>query len=941
MKFEGITSFSPVAKIVAVAVIAFGGFVLFNNSALAAVGDVTDISLYDGNGNGKIDEVRVSIENTLNTTWTKNGTPAFTAESGDGGAAITVVSSSFYSTQTDSPVILSIALDENDADLTTSTAATAVALVYTQAGGGGACAACFTNGSVELAGIATGDTGAGNTEVDAAKPVVTSATFYDATSSDGKLDIITVVYSEDISAAADGSADWAISSAADFASLVEGSVVCNTAPSAANECDYNFTTATAKTDVGDLTLTYTAGISVVDSAANTANTIALNSASSPAFADGAAPQIKTATYQDTDANGKIDQFTLAFTETLDAASTLAQENLSLSSVGDFNSAAFGPLAVDLVGAVASVAIPLGTEASVLDTKEDVGTIAITSADGGTITFSLTDGTNENTTPKAEAQITFADGAAPQIKTATYQDTDANGKIDQFTLAFTETLDAASTLAQENLSLSSVGDFNSAAFGPLAVDLVGAVASVAIPLGTEASVVDTKEDVGTIAITSADGGTITFSLTDGTNENTTPKAETQITWLDKAKPVIKSTTPTDASIAQSRTDAVVWTFSEPIATAGGWAEGDAGSFEFESTPDPGGWGTAAWSSSDTVVTMTHTLFLCATSYSITTDDTQIAAANGETGYTALNDAATAPIGTALTFTAMTCSGTSGTDETETTYELSLDAPIAGAELTGGEYFEIEWTSSPESQYYVDIYYMDASGDYVLIADAQPNTGSYSWLVPEINLSATDIYLDWNDLADSMDTAFSDDFSIVTVDATAEDTSDDETDAVESGEYGTNPFTGETEEIDVVETGDYFTSSETSTVYYLDTDGTRRPFMNGAAYFTWADSWNEVMEVSGATLAEYTLGTPMLPREGVTMVKIQSDAKTYVIEGDNTLRWVVSEEVAEGLYGANWNAYIIDIEPTFFTKFIIGDDVNEASDYSGLNGKTAKSRATLSA
>jgi len=815
MKFEGITSFSPVAKIVAVAVIAFGGFVLFNNSALAAVGDVTDISLYDGNGNGKIDEVRVSIENTLNTTWTKNGTPAFTAESGDGGAAITVVSSSFYSTQTDSPVILSIALDENDADLTTSTAATAVALVYTQAGGDGACAACFTNGSVELAGIATGDTGAGNTEVDAAKPVVTSATFYDATSSDGKLDIITVVYSEDISAAADGSADWAISSAADFASLVEGSVVCNTAPSAANECDYNFTTATAKTDVGDLTLTYTAGISVVDFAANTANTIALNSASSPAFADGAAPQIKTATYQDTDANGKIDQFTLAFTETLDAASTLAQENLSLSSVGDFNSAAFGPLAVDLVGAVASVAIPLGTEASVLDTKEDVGTIAITSADGGTITF---------------------------------------------------------------------------------------------------------------------------SLTDGTNENTTPKAETQITWLDKAKPVIKSTTPTDASIAQSRTDAVVWTFSEPIATAGGWAEGDAGSFEFESTPDPGGWGTAAWSSSDTVVTMTHTLFLCATSYSITTDDTQIAAANGETGYTALNDAATAPIGTALTFTAMTCSGTSGTDETETTYELSLDAPIAGAELTGGEYFEIEWTSSPESQYYVDIYYMDASGDYVLIADAQPNTGSYSWLVPEINLSATDIYLDWNDLADSMDTAFSDDFSIVTVDATAEDTSDDETDAVESGEYGTNPFTGETEEIDVVETGDYFTSSETSTVYYLDTDGTRRPFMNGAAYFTWADSWNEVMEVSGATLAEYTLGTPMLPREGVTMVKIQSDAKTYVIEGDNTLRWVVSEEVAEGLYGANWNAYIIDIEPTFFTKFIIGDDISDSSEII-IDLSKIKSRALL--
>ncbi len=128
---------------------------------------------------------------------------------------------------------------------------------------------------------------------DSAKPVATSATFYDATSNDGKLDLITVVWSENLSATADGSGDWAISSAANFTALVEGSVVCNSGAAAANECDYNFTTTAVKTNVGDLTLTYTAGTSVTDGT-NTANTIALSSGSSPAFTDGAKPVLVSA-----------------------------------------------------------------------------------------------------------------------------------------------------------------------------------------------------------------------------------------------------------------------------------------------------------------------------------------------------------------------------------------------------------------------------------------------------------------------------------------------------------------------------------------------------------------------------------------------------------------------------------------------------------------------
>ena len=839
--------------------------------------------------------------------------------------------------------------------------------------------------------------------------------------------------------------------------------MCNTAPSAANECDYNFTTATVKTNVGDLTLTYTAGTSVTDGT-NTAATKALSSASSPAFTDGAAPiyvssttidnngnatadyvrivyseaildssvlatdfqagvadttagnlgetyasltpssgyltdsaddeviyigvtnsgetitaldtdavlkieqtgsiteaaaaantlatfslqtstdgmapQIITATYQDTDVDGKVDQITLAFSETLDAASTLAQENLTLT-VGDFTSAAFGTAAVDLVAAVASVAIPLGTEASVIDTFEDAGTIAITSADGGTITFSLTDGTNENTTPKAEAQITFADGAAPQIENFGYQDSDADGKIDRISVVYSESVVSSSVLSGSNFIFSDVGDFTGAAFESASIDLITiTVASTNVELLTESTVVDTYDGSGTIAITSQDHEESTFTLTDSAgNINTTPKAEAQATFLDQSKPVIKSSSPTDASTAQSRTNDISWTFSEPITSGGGWVHAS----EFTSDPDPGNWGTAAWSVGDTVVTASHANLLCVTTYSITTDDTVIAATNGESGYTALNDASTAPIGTALTFTTMSCSSSSsggggGGGSSKTTYSVSLDNPAPTGTLNTGKRITIEWESSPEGQYYVSLYYVDEDGEYVEIIENTQNDGKYDWVVPDISVTNSAIYIVWTDLSDTLDTATSDEFSIVL--AGESDDSSDDTDDSGSSSMGTNPFTGEEESIDDVSIGDFITSPETDAVYYVDIGWERRPFINSQAYFTWADSWSEVTEVTGATLASLTLGDPMLPKAGVTMVKIQSDAKTYVIEGDNTLRWVVSEEVATDLYGSSWNAYIIDIEPTFFSRFEVGADVEDASDYSGLDGVTKKTRELLS-
>jgi len=66
-----------------------------------------------------------------------------------------------------------------------------------------------------------------------------------------------------------------------------------------------------------------------------------------------------------------------------------------------------------------------------------------------------------------------------------------------------------------------------------------------------------------------------------------------------------------------------------------------------------------------------------------------------------------------------------------------------------------------------------------------------------------------------------------------------------------------------------------------------------------------------------------------VKIQSDPKVYALGDGSTyspdLQWIASEDVAIELFGDDWADYVIDIEPTFFTKFGTGSDIEDAEDF----------------
>lgn len=164
--------------------------------------------------------------------------------------------------------------------------------------------------------------------------------------------------------------------------------------------------------------------------------------------------------------------------------------------------------------------------------------------------------------------------------------------------------------------------------------------------------------------------------------------------------------------------------------------------------------------------------------------------------------------------------------------------------------------------------------------------------------------------------------------AEETTEES--STETAAQGVSPVTGELEDITAVEVGDFIKAPSFATVYYVAEDGLRRPFIDTNSYFTWADSFASIKEVTDATLSTLTLSGVMLPHHGVVLVKIQSDARVYALAENPDddfaplLREIMSEEIAIDMYGANWADYVIDVEPTFFGRFEVGDSISEPEE-----------------
>jgi hypothetical protein len=265
-----------------------------------------------------------------------------------------------------------------------------------------------------------------------------------------------------------------------------------------------------------------------------------------------------------------------------------------------------------------------------------------------------------------------------------------------------------------------------------------------------------------------------------------------------------------------------------------------------------------------------------------------------------------------------------EEEVVTYGVNLLTPEDGDSFEAETMTEISWESEGGTASYVNLYYsVDGGSTWETIVTNTLNDGTYNWTVPYVDSDEVMVKVVTTDLAEELATDTSDTFSVWFY-SDDEDVADDEEtneDVVDNEDAEEVPS-----DIDGVMAGDYIKVAGGSTIYFVDENMTRRPFFDEQTYFTYEDDFSAVVEVSDETLAEFTMGAPMMPKAGAVLVKIQSVAKVYLVEeaadGSYELRWVTSEDIAEEMFGADWSSYVVDVDVTLFSRYEEGEDVEDA-------------------
>jgi hypothetical protein len=493
-------------------------------------------------------------------------------------------------------------------------------------------------------------------------------------------------------------------------------------------------------------------------------------------------------------------------------------------------------------------------------------------------------------------------AANTVSAAVYQDTNGDGTVDRIRWTMDENVTACAYEAGD-WTVNTAGTINVTAITGLSC--TGSDAFLNIAVTTSANITGGATDP---VISYANAGT-TGSVTLTSGAMTAKNSQTN---TDAAAPVVVSTSPGNNAAGVLTTANVVITFSEPMATA--FAEAT----EFTISPDPGSFAAPAWTSGNTIVTLNpDTNFSCGLSYTFTTVEAQIDASAG----TPTTLVTTGPQDGDWTFYVGACGETTETAAAPAIESVSYlgancDAPdlhsftVTGTDISGyisstSKYFTggVTTTQSIDGSATVTATFGDGAtkGYVAFISDSNVNSATYT-----MDLT------DWNS-------------------ACASSTETPTDDSENSDDSGSDSSGGST--VPGVNPGDIITGPSTTAVYYVTTDYTRRVFLNEATFFTWYSNFDAVKEVSDDTLAALPLGSSMLPKAGVVLVKIQSSPVVYALEDGvdmtTNLREIPDEATAISVYGNAWADYVIDVEPTFFTKFGMGSSIN--SSYSVDRGQ----------
>lgn len=122
---------------------------------------------------------------------------------------------------------------------------------------------------------------------------------------------------------------------------------------------------------------------------------------------------------------------------------------------------------------------------------------------------------------------------------------------------------------------------------------------------------------------------------------------------------------------------------------------------------------------------------------------------------------------------------------------------------------------------------------------------------------------------------------------------------------------------------------STVYYYASDGQRYSFPNPNIYFSWYSDYSTVKKISDQRLGTIMLADNVVYRPGMRMIKLQTNSNVYAVDFNGLLHWVDSEELANEIYGTDWNKKIDDLNDAFRPNYDFGDAMTSAAEFDALD------------
>ena len=465
--------------------------------------DLASLVMRDVNTNGKVDQVLATFDDTLApysagiAPWTLTNTPS--------GGSLTDVS------VTGNVATLTIA--EGPSAATTAVGTFKVALAANSAG--------IRDSDEHLTSFAA------TAPVDQAPPAVISAVMQDTGTANGRIDRVVLTFSEAMATYSAGTAPWSLANVPSGGTLASVATTSTTATLTITEG-----AGAPDTSVGSFTVTMTSNATGVrDAAGNLASF-------SGAPSDGAKPVRVLGEMFDGDADGRVDQVVVTFSEVLASysAGTGVWTLTSAPSGATLNN-------VTVAGTQATLALDEGTGTA----TTAVGSFRTALAASAT---GIRDGAGNQSSYNTAAP---ADKAAPVLLTLSMLDNNSNGIVDRVTAVFSETL-TGYTAGTSPWTLTNVPS------GGTLASVTTATATATLIITEGAGALDTSVGAMTVALATDAAGVHDAALNLASFSATTP--------LDKAKPaavtIVDTNGATDGRIEVGDTLSI--TFSEALDPA---------------------------------------------------------------------------------------------------------------------------------------------------------------------------------------------------------------------------------------------------------------------------------------------------------------------------------------------------------------------------------------